>query len=192
MIPDCLLFRLFVRAPWVVLELSPAISMAWAGEPAKSMGTGARCIRDPLPPCRQRSEPHPGCLDPSWPSTTPCASPAGTLRFRFSLIRSAFAVRERLGDPRNLPYFCGCAFCACCRPYPGGPPCPPVVLTRRFQASSNYQGVATRNARLCQQYPTGLFDFGAASFALCYDLHVCLALLTGYDGMKSRALHRAF
>ena len=38
----------------------------------------------------------------------------------------------------------------------------------------------------------GLFDFGTASFALCYDLHVCLALLTGYDGMKSRALHRAF
>jgi hypothetical protein len=41
-----------------------------------------------------------------------------------SLIRSAFAVRERLGDPRDLPYFCGCAFRACCRPYPGGPPCP--------------------------------------------------------------------
>jgi hypothetical protein len=37
-----------------------------------------------------------------------------------------------------------------------------------------------------------LFNFGAASFALCYDLHVCLALLTGYDEMKSRALHRAF
>ena len=109
-----------------------------------------------------------------------------------SLIRSAFAVRERLGDPRDLPYFCSCAFRACCRPYPGGPPCPPVVLTRRFQASSTYQGVTTRNARLCQQCLTGLFDFGVASFALCYDLHVCLALLTGYDGMKPRALHRAF
>jgi len=83
------------------------------------------------------------CLDPSWPSTTPCASPAGTLRFRFSLIRSAFAVRERLGDPRDLPYFCGCAFRACCRPCSGGPPRLPIVLTRRFQASSNYHGVAT-------------------------------------------------
>jgi len=62
-----------------------------------------------------------------------------------SLIRSAFAVRERLGNPRDLPYFCGCAFCACRRPYPGGPPCPPVVLTRRFQASSNYHGVATHD-----------------------------------------------
>ena len=37
----------------------------------------------------------------------------------------------------------------------------------------------------------GLFHFGTASFALCYKLHVCLALLTGYDGMKSRVLHHA-
>ena len=35
-------------------------------------------------------------------------------------------------------------------------------------------------------------DFGAASFALYYGLHVCLALLAGYDVMKSYALHRAF
>src|SRR5436309_2311317 len=40
--------------------------------------------------------------------------------------------------------------------------------------------------------PGGVTHFGAASFALCYGLHVCLALLTGYDEMKSRALHRAF
>src|SRR5439155_19861272 len=39
------------------------------------------------------------CLDPSLPNTTPCASPAGTLRFRFSLIRNAFAVWERRGRP---------------------------------------------------------------------------------------------
>ncbi len=63
----------------------------------------------------------------------------------FYLIRNAFAVRERLGDPRDLPYFCGCAFPACRRPCPGGPPRPPVVLTRRFQASSNYHGVATHD-----------------------------------------------
>ena len=63
----------------------------------------------------------------------------------FYLIRNAFAVRERLGDPRDLPYFCGCAFPACRRPCPGGPPRPPVVFTRRFQASSNYHGVATHD-----------------------------------------------
>ena len=44
----------------------------------------------------------------------------------FALIRSAFAVRERLGDPQDLPYFCCHAFHACHRPYPGGPPCLPV------------------------------------------------------------------
>ena len=38
----------------------------------------------------------------------------------------------------------------------------------------------------------GVALFGAASFTLCYGLQVCLALLTGYDGMKSYALHRAF
>jgi len=37
--------------------------------------------------------------------------------------------------------------------------------------------------------PNGLNSFGAASFSLCYDLHVCLALLTGYDEMKPSALH---
>ena len=69
-------------------------------------------------------------LSPSTLTTPPCASLAGTLRLHvFALIRSAFAVRERLGDPRDLPYFHCRAFPACCRPYPGGPPCLPVILT---------------------------------------------------------------
>jgi len=38
----------------------------------------------------------------------------------------------------------------------------------------------------------GKFNFGAASFALCYGLRVCLALLAGYDSMKPRALHPAY
>ena len=70
---------------------------------------------------------------------SPCASLTGTLRLHvFALIRSAFAVRERLGDPRDLAYFCYRAFPTCCRPYPGGPPCLPVILSQWFQASSNY------------------------------------------------------
>lgn len=78
--------------------------------------------------------------------TTPCASPAGTLRFRgFALIRSAFAVRERLGDPQDLPDFRCCSFHTCHRPYPGGPLRHPVVLTQRFQASSISERVATYN-----------------------------------------------
>jgi hypothetical protein len=36
------------------------------------------------------------------------------------LIRHAFAVRERLGDPRDLPYFPRHAVSACRRPYAGG------------------------------------------------------------------------
>ena len=36
------------------------------------------------------------------------------------LIRRAFAVRERLGDPRDLPYFPRPAFSACRRSYAGG------------------------------------------------------------------------
>jgi hypothetical protein len=88
--------------------------------------------------------------------TTPCASPTGTLRFRgIALIRSAFAVRERLGDPRDLPDFHCCPFHACHRPYPGGPLRHPVVLTQRFQASSISERVATRYFRLYQQLPDG-------------------------------------
>ena len=59
--------------------------------------------------------------------------------FVFTLIRNAFAVRERLGDPRDLPYFRRCAFRACRRPCPGGSSNHPVALSRRFQASFTYQ-----------------------------------------------------
>jgi len=69
--------------------------------------------------------------------------PQARCDFVYELIRNAFAVRERLGGPRDLPYFHNCAFHTCRRPYPGGPPCPSVVFTRRFQASSTYEGVAT-------------------------------------------------
>jgi hypothetical protein len=71
------------------------------------------------------------------------------------LIRRAFAVRERRGDPRDLPYFRNRPFHTCRRPYAGGPPLPPVVLEQRYQASSPYYGVATTSARLCQQFPAG-------------------------------------
>ncbi len=40
------------------------------------------------------------------------------------LIRRAFAVRERLGDPRDLPYFPCRAVHACRRPYAGGSAAP--------------------------------------------------------------------
>ena len=63
-----------------------------------------------------------------------------------TLIRSAFAVRERLGDPWDLPYFPCSSFHACHRPYPGGPlPSVPLCFRQRFQASSKSERVATHN-----------------------------------------------
>jgi len=38
---------------------------------------------------------------------------------------------------------------------PVGPLRPPVILAKRYQASSDYQKVATHSVRLCQQFPTG-------------------------------------
>jgi hypothetical protein len=61
------------------------------------------------------------CLDPSSRTTTPSVSLAGTRRFHgLPLIRRAFAVRERRGDPRDLPYFPCRAVHTCRRPYAGG------------------------------------------------------------------------
>ena len=55
----------------------------------------------------------------------------------WTLIRRAFAVRERLGDPQDLPYFRGCAFLTCRPPYAGGSAASPrYSLTPRCQASS--------------------------------------------------------
>jgi hypothetical protein len=96
--------------------------------------------------------------------TTPSASPTGTLRLRgIALIRSAFAVRERLGDPGDLPYFRCCSFHTCRRPYPGGPLtlCPVYLvggsrLPRSWSESSPATSVSASNSRR-------VFDFGAAS-----------------------------
>jgi len=94
------------------LVLSPAL-------PAQAHAT-IRGARAPLP--QGSSAPARVMLSRSIPAyTTPSASLTGTLRLRgIALIRSAFAVRERLGDPGDLPYFHCCSFHACHRPYPGG------------------------------------------------------------------------
>ena len=68
----------------------------------------------------------------------------------------------------------------------------PLYSHWRFQASSNYYRVANPRPPPLPAMPGGVTHFGAASFALCYGLRFCLVLLTGYDEMKSRALHPAF
>ena len=102
------------------------------------------------------------CLDPSSPNPTPCASPAGTLRLRFytytQRLRCAGAPRRTRG---TFPTFaCRTLFHTCRRPYPGGPPCLPVILTRRFQASSNFYRVANHNYPPLPAIPDGAFISG--------------------------------
>jgi hypothetical protein len=65
------------------------------------------------------------------------------------------------------------------------------LYSQRFQASSILERVATHQLPSLPAIPDGVFNFGAASFTSCYGPYVCLALLTGYDWMKSRALHPA-
>ena len=137
--------------------------LALSPVPAASTHATMRGAYAPLP--QGSSAPVQVMLSRSIPAyTTPCASPMGTLRLRgIALIRSAFAVRERLGDPWDLPYFRCCSFYACHRPYPGGSadsfpvkqPAVPDFLdlgTSRQPANP----VSTSNIRR-------VFDFGAAS-----------------------------
>ena len=107
------------------------------------------------------------------------------------LIRRAFAVRARRGDPRDLPYFHCRTVHTCRRPYAGGSGRPPVTIASRYQASSTSQRVATHNCPSLPAIPDGVKHFGAASFASCCGLCVYLALLTGYDEEEPPRLHLA-
>jgi hypothetical protein len=72
------------------------------------------------------------------------------------LIRRAFAVRERLGDPRDLPYFYCPTVQTCRRPYTGGfERLSRCACASRCQASSLCPRVATHDHRLCQLCPAG-------------------------------------
>jgi hypothetical protein len=97
--------------------------------------------------------------------TTPCASPTGTLRLRgIALIRSAFAVRERLGDPWDLPYFRCCSFRACHRPCSGGPLTLFVPLTQSAVPDFLDLGTSRHPANtVSASNIRRVFDFGAAS-----------------------------
>ena len=97
------------------------------------------------------------------------------------LVPRAFAVRERRGDPRDLPDFPWRAVPTCRRPYPGGS----AGLSRcRWPAIPGFLELrASRHPRprLCQQSVTRV-PFEAASFASCCGPCVCPALLAGYAG----------
>ena len=132
------------------------------------------------------------CLDPSLPNPTPCASPAGTSQLRF------YAYMQRL----------------CCAGAPRHPTGPSLLsLTALSMHAANptpvvhhafplYSHGDSRLPRICTESPPTtpvsasntrrVIYFGAASFSLCYGLHLCLALQTGYDKIKPRAFHLAF
>ena len=97
------------------------------------------------------------------------------------LIRAAFAVRERRGDPRDLPDFPWRAVRTCRRPYPGGSAGPSRCPGPAIPGSLELRASRHPRPRLCQQSPTGV-PFEAASFASCCGPCVCPALLAGYDG----------
>jgi len=94
---------------------------------------------------------HPRLLRPH-PSVSRARDDFAALPF----IRRAFAVRERLGDPRDLPYFHCRAVHTCHRPYAGGSATPSrCSCAPRYQASSVAKRVATHDLRLCQLSSTG-------------------------------------
>jgi len=94
-------------------------------------------------------------------------------------------VRERRGDPRDLPYFRLLCF-----------PCMLPTLPRRSAGPSRclhatipgFLVLSIESPPATPSLPAiidGLFHFGAASFSSCYDLHVGLALRAGYDEINS-------
>ena len=102
------------------------------------------------------------------------------------LIRRAFAVRERRGGPRDLPYFRCCAFHTCRRPCAGGSEAPtrcvraplPGFLVLSLSRHPPHPSLPA--------LPDGVMLFGAASFASCCGPCVGQALLTGYDDAKGQ------
>jgi hypothetical protein len=105
----------------------------------------------------------------------------------------AFAVRERLGDPRDLPYFRCRAFQACRRPYAGGSQVLVPLLVRTpipgfLALSSSRHPQEPASASYIRRGT--LFD--AASFASCCGPSVCQDLPTGSHPMASRVRHPAF
>ena len=141
------------------------------------LGSGRSCVVSSPPRLLQ---PHPS-VSQARAATSPLSR----------LIRRAFAVRARRGDPRDLPYFHCRTVHTCRRPYAGGSGRPPVTMASRYQASSTSQRVATHNCPSLPAIPDGVKHFGAASFASCCGPCVCLALLTGYDEEEPPRLHLA-
>ncbi len=97
------------------------------------------------------------------------------------LIRHAFAVRERQGDPRDVPSFPCRAFPPCRRPYAGGAAVPSRCPRTAVSGSRALEPRRPPRLPPLPAIPGGMLTFDAASFASCCGPQVCPALLTGYD-----------
>ncbi len=118
----------------------------WASDIRRStpgvLGSGASCAVSRHPRLRR---PH--------PSVSQARDDFAAVPF----IRRAFAVRERLGDPRDLPYFRCCPVHTCHRPYAGGFEMLSRYCTHRDTRLPRFRSESPpTRARLCQQYPTGV------------------------------------
>ena len=122
------------------------------------------------------------CPRPSSLTTTPSAGLAGTRGFHgLPLIPRAFAVRERLGDPRDLPYCPWRAVHTCRRPYAGGSAAPSRCVGTAIPGFLVLPPSRHPHGPSLPAIPDELMLFGAASFALGCGPQVCPALQTGYD-----------
>jgi len=127
------------------------------------------------------------CLAPSWLTTTPSVSLAGTQRFRG---RAVYTSRLRCaGAPRRpaRPSLLSLTFCTCVPSTIRRWVRDAVPLLVRVAMPGFLDFTTSRHPRdpSLPAIPDGKWNFGAASFALCYGPLVCLALLTGYraDGI---------
>ena len=121
------------------------------------------------------------CLAPLWLTTTPSVSPASTSRFRFypytQRLRCAGAPGRPTGPSLLSP--------------PSFPHMPSTIPRWPAVPSRFYSHSGSKLPRFVSESPTTdaisasnvrwVVYNGAASFASCYGLRVCLALLTGYD-----------
>ena len=132
------------RKSWLCVQDCPGLHGPLCERPCLPtpgvLGSGSSCV---VSIHHRLLRPHPPV------SQARCDFTALRLYAAPSLCGSAEATRE------TFPTFTAVLSLHAADPTPVGPPRLPVVRTQWYQASSNYQRVATHSARLCQQSPTG-------------------------------------
>ncbi len=92
--------------------------------------------------------------------------------------------------PETFPTFTAALSTRAIDPTPVGPLRPPVVCGEAIPGFLHLSKSRHPQRPSLPAILDGVVHFGAASFALCYDPRVCLALLTGYDGAQRHRLLR--